>query len=57
MLLEGEFTADSLLGLVSELLHRPERLRSMSEAMKGLAVTDATERIASLVLSLADGRK
>ena len=57
VLLEGEFTADSLLGLVSELLHRPERLRSMSEAMKGLAVTDATERIASLVLSLADGRK
>ena len=53
VLLEGEFTADSLLGLVSELLHRPERLEAMSKAMKTLAVADSTERIASLVLSLA----
>ena len=53
VLLEGEFTADSLLGLVSELLHRPERLEAMSKAMKTLAVADSTERIALLVLSLA----
>ncbi len=56
VLLEGEFTADSLLGLVSELLQRPERLSAMSESMRELAVTDATERIASLVLELADKR-
>lgn len=57
VLLEGEFTADSLLGLVSELLHRPERLAAMSESMAKLAVTDATDRIASLVLELADRGK
>ena len=56
VLLEGEFTADSLLGLVSELLQRPERLSAMRESMRELSVTDATARIASLVLELAAKR-
>ena len=53
LLLEPEFTADSLLGLVSELLHHPEQLDVMSEKMRALGVPDATGRIAGIVLDLA----
>ena len=53
VLLETEFTADSLLGLVSELLHHPEQLETMSEEMRSLGVPDATNRIADMVLKLA----
>ena len=53
VLLEGEFTADSLLGVVSGLLSSPEELETMAESMKDLGVPDATERIADLVLDLA----
>ena len=53
VLLETEFTADSLLGLVSELLHHPEQLEVMSEEMRSLGVPDATDRIADMVLKLA----
>lgn len=55
VLLESEFTADSLLGLVSELLHHPEQLAEMSANMRALGVPDATERIADTVLALARG--
>ena len=55
VLLESEFTADSLLGIVSELLHRQERLDEMGVNMKALGVPDATERIAEIVLGLAMG--
>lgn len=54
LMLEQEFTADSLLGLVSELLQRPERLGEMSQKMRGLGVPDATDRIADIVLGLAE---
>ena len=53
LLLEPDFTADSLLGLVSELLHHPEQLDAMSEKMRALGVPDATGRIAGIVLDLA----
>ena len=54
VMLEQDFTADSLLGLVSELLQRPERLKEMSQNMLGLGVPDATDRIADIVLGLAE---
>ena len=53
LLLEPDFTADSLLGLVSELLHHPEQLDVMSEKMRALGVPDATGRIAGIVMDLA----
>lgn len=53
VMLEQEFTADSLLGLVSELLQHPEQLEEMSRNMLSLAVPDATDRIAAEVLELA----
>ena len=53
LLLEPDFTADSLLGLVSALLHHPEQLDAMSEKMRALGVPDATGRIAGIVLDLA----
>lgn len=53
VLLESEFTADSLLGIVSELLHRPEQLREMETNMRALGVSDATERITDIILELA----
>ena len=53
VMLEQEFTADSLLGLVSELLQHPEQLEEMSQNMLKLAVPDATDRIAAEVLELA----
>ena len=56
LLLEPDFTADSLLGLVSELLRRPEQLEDMSAKMRAMGVTDATDRIARAILELAEGR-
>jgi UDP-N-acetylglucosamine--N-acetylmuramyl-(pentapeptide) pyrophosphoryl-undecaprenol N-acetylglucosamine transferase len=55
VMLESEFTADSLLGVVSELLRHPEVLEEMSGNMRAIGLTDATERIADIVLSLAMG--
>ena len=56
VLLESEFTADSLLGLVSELLHHPEELEAMAANMRAVGVQDATDRIAEIVMGLARGR-
>ena len=53
VMLEQDFTADSLLGLVSELLQHPEQLDEMSKKMLELGVPDATDRIAAEVLELA----
>ena len=52
LLLEGEFTAASLLALIRELLADPAQLKAMSEAMRSLAVPEATDRICSEILSL-----
>ncbi|MDO4750303.1 MAG: undecaprenyldiphospho-muramoylpentapeptide beta-N-acetylglucosaminyltransferase [Eubacteriales bacterium] len=54
VLLEGEFRAESLLGTVSELLGRPETLAAMEQASAALVTGDPTERIADMVLELAN---
>ena len=51
--LEGQFTQDSLLGEVSELLSNPTTLLEMSAKMKELGVPDAVEKITDVVLGLA----
>ncbi len=51
--LEGQFTQDSLLGEVSELLQNPNALLEMSAKMKALGVPDAVEKITDVVLGLA----
>ena len=50
VLLEGEFTAETLYDKVLSLLGDSARLCAMSEAMRACGVSDATERIADLVL-------
>ena len=52
VLLEGEFDAAGLLALIRELLAAPQTLASMSEAMRSLAVPEATDRICGEILSL-----
>ena len=54
VLLEGAFTADDLYNLVSDLLADPAQLAQMAQNMKSAGVSDAAERIADLVLKLAD---
>lgn len=54
VLLEGAFTADDLYNLVSDLLSDPAQLAQMAENMRAAGVADAAERIADLVLKLAD---
>ena len=50
--LEGEFTAESLLREIEELLNQPKRLEQMSDAMAALAVPDAADRIVDRVLAM-----
>ena len=54
VLLEGAFTVDDLYNLVSDLLADPAQLAQMAENMRAAGVADAAERIADLVLKLAD---
>jgi UDP-N-acetylglucosamine--N-acetylmuramyl-(pentapeptide) pyrophosphoryl-undecaprenol N-acetylglucosamine transferase len=53
VLLEGEFDEKRFLEEIRALLRDPERLDSMSKAMRGLAVPDALERIVDAVLEYA----
>lgn len=57
VLLEGQFTQDSLLGEISDLLSEPEKLLVMSEKMKALGVPDAANKIADVVEELANRNK
>ena len=41
---------------MSELLHHPETLEDMSVKMRALGLPDATNRIAGIVLGLAEGK-
>jgi len=52
VLLEGEFDAASLLVEIKSLLGDEAKLASMSEAMKSLAVNNATDRICDITLGL-----
>ena len=53
VLLEGEFTAESLLQDVRALLSDSDTLASMAENMRSAGVADATERITRMVLEMA----
>jgi len=55
VLLETEASAEKLYDVASALLRDPEQLERMSKNMRSLGVTDATERIADMVLCLAAG--
>ena len=57
VLLEGQFDADKLYETVSGLLSDPERMGRMFLASRELGVDDATDRIASIVLGLAENHK
>ena len=52
LLLEGEFDAKSLLDDIKSLLDDSNKLDTMSEAMRSLAVPEATDRICSMILEL-----
>ena len=54
VLLEGSFTSDDLYDLVSGLLADDAQLAQMADNMRAAGVSDAAERIAGLVLKLAD---
>ena len=55
--LEGEFDAKSLYDEVRTLLGDKARMDEMSRCMKELAVSDAVDRIASIVLDLVENKK
>lgn len=57
VLLEGEFTAETLYAAVCELLNDPQQLSEMGANMKAAGVPDATERIAETILELAAEKK
>lgn len=50
LFLEGEFTAETLLDTIKELLGSKEELKEMSRAMRALSVTEATEQICGIIL-------
>lgn len=52
VLLEGEFDAASLLSDVKALLADKQQLDEMASAMRSLAIPDATDRIADIILDL-----
>ena len=54
MLLEGKFGGDELFDTVAGLLREPAALERMHRASLKLGVNDATDRIASIVLGLAE---
>ncbi len=57
MLLEGQFDGDKLYDTVTGLLRDKAALERMHQASKAMGVTDATDRIASIVLGLAQKGK
>ena len=52
VLLEGQFTAERLYEDVKSLLENEAELEKMSQAMSSVAVNDAVDRIASIVLEI-----
>lgn len=55
VLLEGQFTGEDLFDTVQSMLGDETSLRAMHQASKALGVTNATDRITSIVLGLAGG--
>ncbi len=56
VLRENECDGDSLYAAAEALLRDPEKLRSMRQALAGMAVVDATERICNTVLGVLKAR-
>ena len=56
VLLEGEFSAESLLGDISTLLADPVTLEAMSKNMLAQGNSHAADEIASIVLGLAESK-
>lgn len=54
VLLEQDCNADTLLGMISELLKTPSTLQEMSGRMKAFGNREATDMIAGIVMSLAN---
>lgn len=54
---EGNFDEDTLLKELEELLGDEGRLQKMSDAMRALAVTEATDRICDIILDIARKNK
>lgn len=52
LMLEPECTGDSLYQRVQAMLADPQGLAAMSRELKGMAVTDANERIYQVLLGL-----
>ncbi len=57
MLLEGRFDGGDLYAAVEELLGDPDALAAMHAASEKLGVKDATDRITSIVLDLAEKKR
>ena len=57
MLLEGEFDGADMFRLAEQMLHDPEKMAQMGTASRELGVRDATDRIVSAVLTLAEQGK
>lgn len=57
VLLEGEFTAESLYEDVCALLKDEAQLDSMAANMRSVAVDDAVEKISSIILELTANKK
>ena len=55
ILLEKDATPEAMLNAIMTLLSDPERLARMSRNMRAKGVADATDKIASMVISLAKG--
>ena len=53
VLTEGEFSADSLLGIVSELLNSPSELEKWSQNMRSLYVGNTADKIARAMIAMA----
>ena len=56
LLPEGELSTEKLIGIVSDLLFSPEKLRKMSSAMKKMAKPDADEKIFAEIAKLTKHR-
>lgn len=57
VLTEGQFGANELYAVVQRLLNDPQQAAKMSAASSALCVSDATDRIASVVMGLAENHK
>lgn len=53
VILEPDCNADTLIGMISELLKHPDTLSEMSKRMKSFGNPDATDRIADIIIGLA----